>query len=276
MPGVLLNHYFIRRTRGDIWSSHHHPKTLSSPETLPEMTFLKQLSRSRKWLRRRCGSGRAGIHFFGTQGLLYYGVNICVFCSWNGYHADMPEVGSWSRRDSVFVFTFHNLDWICCSQQRRAVDVPGSSVLGCWMSRWKGRWHTLLRIHMALHQKLVWDHAEDFLCYLSFIFPVHGGPSVVSVITVMYITGRNEFKCFVRLFESWFPICASACCVCVLSHVVASRWTQSSADLSGLWDDVTRRSRLFLLSILASIVITGRHFLILWCSIKCVFLMWND
>lgn len=76
-------------------------------------------------------------------------------------------------------------------------------------------------IYMALHQKLVWDHVED-LVYLSFLILVHDQPSMVSVIMVMYITGRNEFKCFVRLFELWFPICGSTCRLCVLSHVVAS------------------------------------------------------
>lgn len=34
-----------------------------------------------------------------------------------------------------------------------------------------------------------------------FLFLAHDHPGMVSVIMVMYITGRNEFKCFVRLFE---------------------------------------------------------------------------
>lgn len=81
---------------------------------------------------------------------------------------------------------------------------------------------------MASHQKLLWYYSED-LVYLSFLglfcfftFLAHDRPGMVSVIMVMYITGRNEFKCFVRLFELWFPICGSTCCLCVLSHVVAS------------------------------------------------------
>lgn len=76
-------------------------------------------------------------------------------------------------------------------------------------------------IYMALHQKLMWDHVKD-LVYLSFLILVHDHRSMVSVIMVMHITGRNEFNCFVRLFELWFPICGSTCCLCVLSHVVAS------------------------------------------------------
>lgn len=43
----------------------------------------------------------------------------------------------------------------------------------------------------------------------SALIVAHDCPSVTSVITTMYLTGRNEFKCVLRLFESWFPICGS-------------------------------------------------------------------
>lgn len=116
---------------------------------------------------------------------------------------------------------------------------------------------------------------------LSFQILVHGHPSMVSVIMVTYITGRNEFNCCVRLFESWLPICGSACCcLCVLFHVVALRGTPILSPPAGGWN-VSRpprwhRKRLFLLSTSASVVIRGQPFLILWCSILCVFLMWNN
>ncbi len=57
---------------------------------------------------------------------------------------------------------------------------------------------------------------------------------LVSVIMVMCITGRNEFKCFVRLFELWFPICGSSCCLCVLSHVVTSDEHKSRLTCRGV------------------------------------------
>lgn len=134
-------------------------------------------------------------------------------------------------------------------------------------------------IYVARHQKLVWDHAED----LEFSSP-RSSFRTVSVIMLMYITGRNEFKCFVRLSESWFPICGSTCCLCVLISCRGFRRTQPSADLQGCVRDEKRVS-LFLTATPAvfSSLYFGfdrsrrtAFFLILWCSIQCVFLMWNN
>lgn len=114
-----------------------------------------------------------------------------------------------------------------------------------------------------------------------FLFLVHDHPSMVSVIMVMHITGRNEFKCFVRLFELWFPICGSTCCLCVLSHVVASDEHNPQPTCRGV-----RRT------CLASHGggNTGCFFSLLWlqllsqnsifsfcdAALQCVFLMWNN
>lgn len=166
--------------------------------------------------------------------------------------------------------------------------VTGSSILGYLNVKrapgilFKNIWiYSVLRNNSWLYTKwLCWDHLED-LVYLSLLFLVHDHPSMVSVIMVMYITGRNEFKCFVRLFELWFPICASNCRRCVLSHVVASDEHNPQSTCRGVRQNVSsdswwQRHWLFLLSTLASIAIAGQRFLILWCSIQCVFLMWNN
>lgn len=90
---------------------------------------------------------------------------------------------------------------------------------------------------MASHQKLLWYYSED-LVYLSFLglfvwgffyflFLAHDHPGLVSVIMVIYITGRNEFKCFVRLFELWFPSVAQPA-VCVYLML----WLQTNTVLS--------------------------------------------
>ena len=135
--------------------------------------------------------------------------------------------------------------------------------------------------YIWLYTKSLCETIWKILVYLSFLFLVHDHPSMVFVIMVMYITGRNEFKCFVRLFELWFPICASTCRRCVLSHVVALDEHNLQPTCSGVRQNVSsdfwwRWHWLFLLSTLASIVIAGQRFLILWCSIQCVFLMWNN
>lgn len=89
---------------------------------------------------------------------------------------------------------------------------------------------------MASHQKLLWYYSED-LVYLSFLglfvwvfFFFISSPwssGLVSVIMVIYITGRNEFKCFVRLFELWFPSVAQPA-VCVYLML----WLQTNTVLS--------------------------------------------
>lgn len=118
----------------------------------------------------------------------------------------------------------------------------------------------------------------DHLVYLSFLLP-----SMVSVIMVMYITGRNEFKCFAGLFELWFPICGSTCCLCVLSHVVAydKRNPQPTGGRETNASRVSRRQQCrqflffsFYFGFNGSHRTVFSHFVMQ--QTVCVFLMWNN